>query len=437
MSPDGTANVNPKEPASACHGPASTDAGPPRQGPSMPQMRALAAVLLCVWFAPGCDGPPRLFPASLVLRYNPGPATVTLSPPAPCPPALSPPNPQRMHRDVVMLAEQIGPRPAGSAAEGHAREYIARELRASGWDVSVQGPIPVGDSHLRTTNLIACAAPRPDRWLVILGAHYDSLGRARSPGANDNASGVAVLLEVARTVDVRSLPFELRLVFFGAEEVTPDAPEHHHVGSEFYVNACSEAERSGIAAMLSVDMVGAGGTLCASRLGFGSDRARQALLAAGDRLGLRLNTDTGRPWSDHVPFERSGVPAVWLTRFGDTHWHTPNDRAVYVTEAALNETAKLVRRFLLELAEDQRQLPVGLPPEDGRPRAAPVGDAVPVPGRACGTSAYSPASLQREGIEIGSAQGPRRGSRTEPQGSEPQCAGRPLVSCWYASPSVR
>ena len=251
---------------------------------------------------------------------------------------------------VHHLAEKIGPRPLGSEQEALAGRYIAATLEAAGWPVTSQDNIALYGTKLRTRNIIAThpLCRGDERATVILGAHYDSCTlTAPSPGANDNASGVAVLLELARVMRTHRLPVELRLVFFGGEERTPQQPEIHHVGSDAYVAEMTPAQRAETLAMLSVDMVGAGKQLSVCRTGYGGDAAMQDVLRAAEALGLRVDIGTTEPWSDHEAFELAGIPSAWLTRMDSApHWHTAQDKACHVGQFALTQTGRLVIRFL-------------------------------------------------------------------------------------------
>jgi acetylornithine deacetylase/succinyl-diaminopimelate desuccinylase-like protein len=125
----------------------------------------------------------------------------------------------RAYADVVAQC-QLGPRLPGSEASAEAREYFARELRHAGWNVQEQ-TLVYRDVPL--CNVIASKGSGP---LVIVGAHYDSRATADRdqrrdtpvPGANDGASGAAVLLELARSLDAKVLQNEVWLAFFDAED---------------------------------------------------------------------------------------------------------------------------------------------------------------------------------------------------------------------------
>jgi len=260
---------------------------------------------------------------------------------------------ERAHKHVHHLSHTMGRRPPGSSEERLAADYIEAELKGWGWDTLRQDSIPVSGTALKTQNVSATHATDSGRSVVIVGAHYDSSGLpAPSRGASDNGSGVGVVLELARVMRHANLPYELRLVFFGGEEAGKESPGTHHTGSMYYLDRLGEDQRANVLAMVSVDMVGAGSTLCASRVGYGSDRARQCLLASAERLQLDVKTNSGTNRSDHEAFESAGIPAVWLTRLvRDPRRQTTGDTAGQVRKQALVESGRLVVRFLMMNAE--------------------------------------------------------------------------------------
>ena len=251
---------------------------------------------------------------------------------------------------VRALADQIGPRGAGSDAERRAGDYILDELGEIGVQARVQDRIAIGLTGTSTRN-IETVLPGAGEGALLLGAHYDSVvGRKASPGANDNASGVAVLLEIARVLRTADLPCDVRLVFFGAEEFC-GSPPLHHVGSNYYVRKARDADLARIRAMLSVDMVGLGAPLHANRIGLGTDEARRKLSRAADRVRVDLSLADSFPYGDHEAFELAGIPAVCLTQFGDDpHWHSDRDGAASIEASALMTAARLCLCFLDQYA---------------------------------------------------------------------------------------
>jgi aminopeptidase YwaD len=177
--------------------------------------------------------------------------------------------------------------------------------------------------------------------IVLIGAHYDSV-RA-GPGANDNASGTATVLELARVIAGREYPFAVRFVAFDAEEIGL-------LGSAHYASQLGPAERAGMLAMINLDMVGVG-----DKLSFGGDailveRAVRLARAAGVSPG-RIGGGGGSA-SDHSSFMAIGVPALFVHRGEDPNYHTANDRAEYVLAEHLDVAGQLVLGLLDELAAE-------------------------------------------------------------------------------------
>jgi hypothetical protein len=126
---------------------------------------------------------------------------------------------------VRRLAGRIGPRPAGSKAYRRAVRYVRTEFTTLGYETALQRfPLPQGG---RSWNVVA-TAPGDGSIRLLLGAHLDTV--PGSPGGNDNASGVAAVLEAARVLAGAPSIDGLALVAFGAEEFQPQGG--HHIGSE-------------------------------------------------------------------------------------------------------------------------------------------------------------------------------------------------------------
>lgn len=167
---------------------------------------------------------------------------------------------------------------------------------------------------------------------VLLGAHVDSV--EASPGANDNASGVAASLEAARLLRARPPGWTVEVVAFGAEE-----------GGLFGSRAYAAGDRSrGLAAMLNLDMVGVGPRLLVGNTG-ADRRVVDAVLDAARQLGLRVEARRMGS-SDHVSFEQADVPAAMLHRPGDPHYHSPEDTPDKVRPELLEEAARLAAEAL-------------------------------------------------------------------------------------------
>jgi hypothetical protein len=204
----------------------------------------------------------------------------------------------------------LGPRPAGSSAERKVVELLDRRFAALGYRLTFQGfPLPHGGY---STNVVA-RAEGPVRVLVV--AHLDGVGAG--PAANDNASGVAVLLELAR-----ALQNEPGVVFaaLGAEERVETGSDLH-LGSHHLLRELTRSERKGIRLALSLDMVGFGPTLNVRGLEPAPNGSARLVL----RHGGRYRQDTGQ--SDHAELTRAGVPAAWIQWRWDPCWHEACDTA--------------------------------------------------------------------------------------------------------------
>jgi Zn-dependent M28 family amino/carboxypeptidase len=224
--------------------------------------------------------------------------------------------------------DALGARQAGTAAEAAAAESIAVWLAEAGYEPRFQpftyGPKQEGSS----SNVIAYKPTVAKRGrasgsappLVIVGAHYDSVFVSpTSTGADDNASGVAVMLEVAERLNGYSLPYDLVFIAFGAEEVGLE-------GSKYYVRQMSAADKERAVAMVNFDSLIAGDYRYI-HAGFNRETwARDAMLEIVEdlELGIRTHSTPKYPagltppgFSDYTAFNNAGIPIV---AFESTNW---------------------------------------------------------------------------------------------------------------------
>ncbi len=262
---------------------------------------------------------------------------------------------ERALQHALHLATDIGPRPSGGAAEWKTFAYVGEMLRQAGWRVTAQQGIPLGSCGLDTCNIIATHPhPAPGAQAVVLvGAHCDSirLPVGGCPGANDNASGVGVLLEVARVLGSVELPYRLVLVCFGGEEIIDTHRDHHHYGSRHLARVWHEQGRlRPVRAMVTVDMVGRGTSLELRTANQAAQPLVAALEHAARRLGLQAQEVGGQRGSDHEPFAACQIPALWLYRPGDASNHTTADTLDRLSVHALEQAGRLLVHFLASSA---------------------------------------------------------------------------------------
>lgn len=230
----------------------------------------------------------------------------------------------RGHLEV--LAGEIGERLAGSGNETLAAEYIQGVFEEAGYTTEIQYFTAYDYGYgvnFTSTNIIAVKKGLSDQQIIV-GAHYDSVEDDGSQGADDNASGVAVLLETAERVFDEETPYTIVFAAFGAEE-------EGLWGSENYVDQLNYFERKNIIGMVNLDCLIAGNkTYVYGNEGPGS--IRDWLLADAKRQGFKVEGKTdedmfnedGTPCecSDFDAFEKSSIPYAY---FEATDWDLSPD----------------------------------------------------------------------------------------------------------------
>jgi hypothetical protein len=229
---------------------------------------------------------------------------------------------------IVALAEDIGARLPGSAEEAEAAAYIVDVLEGYGYEVETQTFTftTEDDEELESTNVIA-VKPGESEEEIIVGAHYDSVDDA--DGVDDNASGVAVLLEVASLLQNVPTPYTIRLIAFGAEENDMD-------GSRTYVEQMDDADIENTVGMINLDSLAAGDVLYVyGDAGEGTlrdwilaDAADEGFAVEG-RTAAELDNPDGTPCdcADYGPFQEAGIPFAY---FEATNWKLSEDALTQV-----------------------------------------------------------------------------------------------------------
>src|SRR5688572_5916637 len=213
---------------------------------------------------------------------------------------------------AVHLARDIGSRPAASKAELRAHRYVKRRFERAGLDTTLTRFRVPNRGRGWSRNVVG-EYDGPRRCLKIVMAHIDSV--PAGPGAVDNASGVGVVVALARRLRAIDPPCDVWLVATGAEE-RPYTGHADHLGARRlvkYVRQRNSARRLRYA--LSLDMVGRGGRFqVSSPHGAPRPRVEGQVLAAGRRtdVTLRFDPDSGTGNSDHREFELAGMPGLVL-----------------------------------------------------------------------------------------------------------------------------
>ncbi len=224
--------------------------------------------------------------------------------------------------------------------DGRTGQHLVEQ--ASRGPVSVR--VTVGAEIVKrvTTNVIA-ERPGLGVRVLLIGAHYDSV--KDSPGGNDNASGMAVLLELARVLSTHVLPEDLTVYFvaFGAEE------DGLH-GSRYFVDRLDAQQRQAFVAMLNYDMIGVGDVLGVG----GSTELTDLAIRFAQQQGWtarQLGVEIAHR-SDHHSFITAGVPALVFHAPNDTHYHKETDTPDRIQPGHLAQFGRLglavVQRLVAE-----------------------------------------------------------------------------------------
>lgn len=235
-----------------------------------------------------------------------------------------------------------------SKAEGEElRRHIGETVR-----LTIEG----AETSERTShNVIASKAPvnkkKATDDVLIIGAHHDSVEGA--PGANDDASGTAVTLELAKVFKNVPTDTEIRFITFGAEELGL-------LGSYHYVDSLPQTERDRIIGYFNLDMVGSrdAGDLVLRTLDGSPNLVTELSQAASERLnGFPTPIGEGGR-SDHVPFAEAGIPAGAFIHSPFEPWyHTPEDTIDKISKEKLQDVAEIVGAAVYEQARPDHQGP--------------------------------------------------------------------------------
>ena len=260
----------------------------------------------------------------------------------------------RALRDLEAQVE-LGPRPSGSPASRREVGLIVHELRAAGVeDVGVQRP------HANVVGTI----PGREPGAVVVGAHHDTKDSIEGfVGANDGASGVAVVLELARSLEAPLEGPSLHLALFDAEEARGDRPfqEDGVRGSRQYVELAAAGGGQGapaledVRAMVLFDLVGD----CDLQIPLEANSNEDLFELFAE--GAEQATGAPEPFAgtadpvldDHIPFAQAGVPAVDLIDFTygseespGPYWHTAEDTLDKVCAESLDVVGEAAVRAI-------------------------------------------------------------------------------------------
>jgi len=252
---------------------------------------------------------------------------------------------------LLFVEEQMafGPRIPGSEASRNTAVWVVEQLESFGWETEIQHFSYLGTPLM---NIIAKSEGVSESKPILLGAHYDTRPyadldpinpEAPVPGANDGASGVAVLIELAHVLDRDRLRQPVWLVFFDAEDSGNIDGWDWIVGSSFFADNLAQD----LEAAVIVDMVGDRDLQLFIEKNSDIDLV-QEIWELADQLGYPsfINTPKYSMIDDHLPFLRNGVPAVDIIDFDYPYWHTTSDTIDKVSADSLEQVGRTLEHWL-------------------------------------------------------------------------------------------
>ena len=285
-----------------------------------------------------------------------------------------------MRQAVEYLASQeLGGRYPGTAGDTLASTFITKQLRKLKFNPIVKGKKAKGYYHdfsygkevERTTHNIVAVLPGKDKRLkheyIVVGSHYDHLGLGGKnsgsrrpdtlgvhPGADDNASGDAVVLELAKYFKKVRAKRSIIFAFFGAEE-------QGLVGSKAFLEWMKQhddrrinlpKDKKGIVAMVNLDMVGRMRDHAMSVSGTGTSSTFKAMAErAAEQTQLNIScTPDGYGPSDQASFVAQDIPVLFLTTGGHMEYHTPDDVPSTLNYDGMQQTLEFSQSLISQIA---------------------------------------------------------------------------------------
>lgn len=276
-----------------------------------------------------------------------------------------------LERHVRMLAVNFHPRSVDNPVNlDLAADYVLGQFRAAGAH-TVEQPVQAGGKQFR--NLVARFGPR-DGPVIVIGAHYDSCGD--TPGADDNASGVAALLELARLLATNPPAHAVELVAYTLEE--PPYFRTDSMGSVWHARSLHDARRD-VRLMLSLEMIGFyrdtpksqqypisalkllypdEGNFIAIVARFGdfsaTRRVKSLFKGASDLPVVSINSPRslqGVDFSDHASYWRFGMPAMMITDTSflrNPNYHELSDTPETLDYSRMANVVRAVRAVVMK-----------------------------------------------------------------------------------------
>ena len=324
-----------------------------------------------------------------------------------------------MEHVTFLASEELQGRGPGTPELQRAAEYIADELAAAGLEPGGDDgtffqrfPLKNGphDSPIELINVIGILPGSNEGWrdqLVVVSAHYDHLGLGWPDvhagdegkihfGADDNASGVAVLLELAKTVAESDKPQrDLVFVAFSGEEAG-------RAGSKYFVEHPSRYAMDGIRGVINLDTVGRMGDRPVSILGTGSaDEWQHIFRGASFVTGVESrNVPESAEASDQMSFIEKGIPGIQVFTSAHADYHRPSDTADGIDAAGLVKVATLTKEAVVYMGSREEPLTIKIQPAEGAGENATSPPPGPSSGRKVRFGTVPDFAFQGPGVKV-------------------------------------
>jgi len=268
----------------------------------------------------------------------------------------------------------MGPHVAGTGANTKFRQFAAEHFRKHGAKVReqlFQAPHPRTGQAVNMVNLIVSWFPERTR-RVVIGAHYDTRpfpDEERDPakrkipfiGANDPASGVALMMEMAHHLSTLNTQWGIDLVLFDGEElVFGSGPEHegeYFLGSKAFAKDYADSADAGLisyryAAGIVLDLI-AGKDVQLKQEPYSIDFAPglvKEIWSVARRLKTKAFKDkVGRAvLDDHLPLNNAGIPSIDIIDFDYPHWHKASDLPENCSAQSLAQVGQVLTAWLAQ-----------------------------------------------------------------------------------------
>lgn len=255
-------------------------------------------------------------------------------------------NKQLMMNTITTLAASS--RSVGSKDEKKACDYIKNKLESYGYKTQLQTfSIPSDHSESgeikfnSSQNLISTKKSKVNynKGIIIICAHYDC--NKDSIGANDNASGVSVVMETARLLKNISSDYELKFIFFGGEELGG-------LGSRYYIKNLSSNDKKNIKAVINIDSIAQKDGSKPSIFTINGEKNHATMLLKNIPEYMTVQKAV-KEFSDYTIFDEAGIPSLCIGQVYDKNLKINNsqDTVSIIDESKLKLVSDIITNSLV------------------------------------------------------------------------------------------